>query len=76
MFHISNTITVIACCICLLVGIILFQINLKIVPNDQVLIEKSSPYECGFDPFTSVREKTSVHFYLYFNIIFNICILK
>jgi NADH-quinone oxidoreductase subunit A len=29
-----------------------------------VLIEKSSPYECGFDPFTSVREKTSVHFYL------------
>jgi NADH-quinone oxidoreductase subunit A len=45
-----------------LAGIILFlaYIISILLPDT----EKLSTYECGFDPFTSVREKTSVHFYL------------
>jgi len=48
----------------LIIGVLLLILNYRLVPRDLSSSEKNSPYECGFDPFSNVRERTSVHFYL------------
>jgi len=48
----------------LVISVLLFTVNRLLVPRAIDLAEKNSPYECGFDPFTSIRERTSIHFYL------------
>ena len=50
----------------LLSGILLVLSYLLILPS--VTNAKISSYECGFDPFSDVREPVQIHFYL-------ICIL-
>jgi len=59
-----NIITTLAIVMYLAIGLLLLVLNYKLVPRDTASNEKNSPYECGFDPFSTVRERTSVHFYL------------
>lgn len=44
-------------------SIILLGVSYGLVPKELDL-EKSSAYECGFDPFEESRGKFDVHFYL------------
>lgn len=47
----------------ILLSLVIFGISYVLVPKE-LDIEKSSAYECGFDPFEESREKFEVHFYL------------
>jgi len=46
------------------IALSLLVLNQILTPQTSYIDEKNSPYECGFDPFTNIRERTSIHFYL------------
>ena len=46
-----------------ILSVILFIFSKLVAPNKKN-IEKSAPYECGFEPFGDARSKFNVHFYL------------
>lgn len=48
---------------CALISLLLFSISFFIT-YQKPGIEKSSPYECGFNPFGDARNKFEVKFYL------------
>lgn len=47
----------------LILGVIMMVTPLLLVSQDNYS-EKSSPYECGFNPFEEARTPFDVHFYL------------
>lgn len=48
---------------CLLVVLLLFSVSFFLI-YQVIEIEKSSAYECGFNPFTDSRVKFEIRFYL------------
>jgi len=49
--------------ICIVLTILLLIIG-KVLPNNKPDLQKSSPYECGFDPIKSSRLPFSFRFFL------------
>jgi NADH-quinone oxidoreductase subunit A len=49
--------------ICLLLAVILTVVAYLVAPYEDNA-EKSSSYECGFEPFENARIKFDIHFYL------------
>nr|UYA96525.1 NADH dehydrogenase subunit 3 [Syrista sp. 1 GYN-2021c] len=47
-----------------LISLIMILINMSISKKKMSDREKSSPFECGFDPLSSTRTPFSLHFYL------------
>jgi len=45
------------------IALLLFTIS-YLLTTKQYDMEKTSPYECGFEPFTDTREPITIHFYL------------
>jgi NADH-quinone oxidoreductase subunit A len=64
MYTSANTIMNLSIIVYISIGLLLLLLNYKLVARSLGSIEKNSPYECGFDPFSTVRERTSIHFYL------------
>nr|AZL93109.1 NADH dehydrogenase subunit 3 [Aulacus sinensis] len=50
--------------IIMLINFLLFLINLNMSKKKKISREKSSPFECGFNPMNSIRLPFSIHFYL------------
>nr|YP_009328024.1 NADH dehydrogenase subunit 3 [Trachelus iudaicus]APC92667.1 NADH dehydrogenase subunit 3 [Trachelus iudaicus] len=49
---------------CLILTMIMMSINMIISKKKMTDREKSSPFECGFDPLSSTRTPFSLRFYL------------
>ena len=49
--------------VAIILSVAIYGLSYGVVPKE-VDLEKSSAYECGFDPFEESRGKFDVHFYL------------